>query len=266
VEASLFYHIDNPLLAFSRAFDSNDDIVKTLRDQTMATLTNVVRRQQFANVGKNDQTQQKSLTDTIDYEKFLESTTSTFAKIFQEKFGDPNGVVIESLVITSFNFENQAMQENITQNAMLYAKSKADLENVDAASRIAQAKAEKDRMVKLTEVTTELQVAEQRAQQVRITNQSEADKLTLLAKARAEALRIEADAEYYRQEKVALAAARMIELLGRTPFGQQYVLAKLQADALANTRMVMMERIPSLLQHGAFDSDATPAAAEPPHQ
>jgi regulator of protease activity HflC (stomatin/prohibitin superfamily) len=262
VEASLFYHIENPLLAFQRAFDSNDDVVKTLREQAKATLTNVVRRQQFAHMGKGEGEQAKTLSEAIDYEKFLESTTSAFAKEFQERFGAPNGIVIESLVITSFNFEDKSMQDNITKNAMLYAKNKAELENIDATAKISQLRAEKDRQVKLTEAGTEREVAEQKALATKILNQSEADKILMIAKAKSDAAKLEADAEAYRQEKLAHATARLIEILGSTAFGQQYLLAKLQADALSKSKMVLMERIPQLLRMGALQKEAAAEESE----
>ncbi|MFK7827494.1 MAG: SPFH domain-containing protein [Oligoflexales bacterium] len=267
INADVFYILNDPETAFEKGFESIDDITKTLKDQAIATLVNIVRREQFANIGQSGsrRAKQKEVTEEgkedlkIDFAKFFKNTHDQFVDELQETFGDTYGIQIENIRILSIDFADQKLAESIMNNAILYAQTKSQLENIESQQEINTKRAEYEKAVKIIESEGESQAAINRAQgkgeSMKIEAQMKAEQIRILAEANAEKVRLAADAEKYSIERKAEAKQDYARKLGETELGGQMTLYDIQAQALKNTRLLVTERIPNLVTGGLFGLD-----------
>ncbi|NRA47297.1 MAG: hypothetical protein HRU09_20295 [Oligoflexales bacterium] len=269
INADVFYYLKDPEVAFEQGFESLKDVHDTLKDQAIATLVNIVRRERFSNIGQSgnkpvqaqEESSEKGEDLKVDFGKLFENTHDQFVEDLQRTFGDKYGIHIENIRILSIEFADRKLAESITNNAILYAQTRAQLENIKSQQKINTEKANYEREVKVIESEGESQAAINRAkgkgEAMRIEAEMKAKQIEILAEAQAKQVRLAADAEKYRIEKEAEAKQEYAKKLGETDLGKDMTLYEIQAKAMEKTGgLVLAEKIPNIVTDGFFKTKA----------
>lgn len=248
VKADVFYEIKNPESVYSKI----DNVVKFISDTAVATLGGIIRNSTLADIGQSSRPAFGKVAETKRESKAGEQpltdlqqlpltaptipepsapAPSFYAKVHDQFLDELHkhaieswGIHISNIRIESLKINDVALAKDISSQAVIYAKTQAQLANVDYQSRIQQTNAN------IAANTTRTQAA------------AEANRITQIATAEAEAIQTraaaEGAAERKRLEEKAEGMATYVEKMSKTDLGKRLAVGDLQARALQGTQKI----------------------------
>lgn len=267
VKADVFYEIKNPESVYSKI----DSVVKFISDTAIATLGGIIRNSTLADIGQSSRpafgkfekeskratkadgqasadSQLLSLTEAAVPEPSAPAA-SFYAKVHDQFLEELHkhaieswGIHISNIRIESLKINDPALARDISSQAVTYAKTQAQLANIDYESRIRQTTANIE------------------ATNTRIHATAEAERIRQIANAEAEATQVkaaaEAAADRKRLEEKAEGMATYISKMSQSELGNQLALGDLQARALHGTQKIYIptEGLRGLSMLGLFSA------------
>lgn len=246
ITADIFYYIRDPHLAFTKAYDSVEDLTTSIKETAIATISLIVRSSTFSEIGRGATAFPKDDVPSLSppsYESYQKRLHDEFVEKLQQYMSNTYGIFIENIRIKSLSIHDQELAKQIAAPAIIYAQTQAKLANVTSQTEIMTAEAQRDAAVKKIEADTNLystvQQAEAKRKTIELETIAESNKIIALSKAKADAIVIEAEAEKRKLELEGDGNSIFAEKVGKTELGANLAVAKQQVAMMGGINKVV---------------------------
>eukprot|EP01098_Paradermamoeba_levis_P016896 TRINITY_DN938_c0_g1_i1.p1 TRINITY_DN938_c0_g1~~TRINITY_DN938_c0_g1_i1.p1 ORF type:complete len:524 (-),score=159.44 TRINITY_DN938_c0_g1_i1:379-1899(-) len=244
--ADVFFLVSNPELAFTRAFENTTDLINSIHETAISTLSMIIRSSTFAQIGTGNASNQNT-HEAIDappsYESYQKHLHDEFVNRLQKYMLETYGIYIENIRIKSLSIHDPNLAKKIAEPAVVYAQTQAALANVKSQTEIQTAEAHREATVKRikadADAYTLVKEAESKCKTIELNTVAETNKLVALANAKANAVLIEAKAEKEKLELEGEGNRLFAQKVGESQLGKDLALGRVQASSLAGVQKVI---------------------------
>eukprot|EP00742_Colponemidia_sp_Colp-10_P006953 GILJ01007462.1.p1 GENE.GILJ01007462.1~~GILJ01007462.1.p1 ORF type:complete len:518 (-),score=65.61 GILJ01007462.1:1629-3182(-) len=270
IKADVFYRIVDP----EKTFSNIKDIDISIRETAVATLCGIIRNSTLAEIGQSAKATYNKVVVASGggggevsappyHQSFYKYVHDQFIETLHDHVMSDWGVSIENIRIESLKIANERLAQDISSQAVIYAKTQAALANAQSETQVQAAAAERnantvriDAQAKANAIETE---AVAKANALSIEADAKAKTIKILAEADAEATRLRAGAERERLRLEGEGKGMYMKSLD-TEFGQKLALFDVQATAFKNTEKIAWlppNTLPPILTSNMFGSMTT---------
>jgi regulator of protease activity HflC (stomatin/prohibitin superfamily) len=261
IKADVFYTVKKPELTFKVV----ENVFQFVKDLAIATLGSIIQNSTLRDAGQTSKRSyakikfdQKNVSDNE-----VKTDSSKPSKTFSSKVHDDflaqlqshtvseYGIDVSNIRIETLNIADEKLAQQLSQQAIVSAKTDADLANIDAQN------------------TVRFQTVQAEAEQMKVSAMGRAAALTLEAEAQARATITKAEADSRARELVGTGEAKAQQALNNvklaytsqmqsTENGKEILLTEAQANALSKaTTIYAPSSAPILSRLGLFPLDVS---------
>jgi len=244
LKACVFYKISDPEKGLLAVGDEKA-IAKLIKDTSIATLQSIMRSSGLNQVAQSKHVHAKVAeveapeTETPSAPLFFDKVHDEFIFHLHDTFYKMYGIEIANIRIESFKIMNNALADNISQQAIITAQTETKLANLEGQREIATA--EMEREAEVTRIKTQA-AAKQLAMEAETRNntivaeaKAKAASAKIVAQGEADSLLIKAEAEAKAIELKAAAERKRAEELSATALGEKLALLNVQAQMVTQS-------------------------------
>lgn len=250
IKADVFYTIKKPELTYSVV----EDVFKFVKDLAIATLGGIIQNSTVRDVGQSSKPTYSKKTagnevkqDVTEFQKtFSSKVHDDFLAHLHEHTLSECGIDISNIRIETLNIADEKLAQQLSQQAIIRAKTDADLANIDAQNTVniqrVQAEAEQNK-----------QSAMGRVSALALESEAEAKATIIKAEARAKARELEGIGEAKAQQALNNAKLAYTTQMSSTETGREILITEAQASALGKTTTIFASsNAPILNRLGLF--------------